>query len=190
MAPPQRLRDTLWAPALVQAAPSFKGMDLGEVLIPAIYPFSWKIRTKRSGWAESRTGRQTKRAGSIPPVRRFCWLTVRRFPSSRFDQSSLPMPPMGPLSSKTESSNGYPIPCHFAKISLLPFPVTIQRHRSALRQQTPDSRQDQGGPAPGRRTGAGSMAERAQDGQLGRLSSSSRRIHLPPSPRIFNWRPG
>jgi type VI secretion system protein ImpE len=42
MGPPQRLRDTLWAPALVQAAPSFKGMDLGEVLIPAIYPFSWK----------------------------------------------------------------------------------------------------------------------------------------------------
>jgi type VI secretion system protein ImpE len=42
MGPPQRLRDMLWAPALVQAAPSFKGMDLGEVLIPAIYPFSWK----------------------------------------------------------------------------------------------------------------------------------------------------
>lgn len=42
MRPPQRLRDTLWAPALVEAAPSFKGMDLGEVLIPAIYPFSWK----------------------------------------------------------------------------------------------------------------------------------------------------
>ena len=42
MGPPQRLRDTLWAPALVQAAPSFKGMDLGEVLVPAIYPFSWK----------------------------------------------------------------------------------------------------------------------------------------------------
>jgi type VI secretion system protein ImpE len=42
MGPPQRLRDTLWAPALVQAAPTFKGMDLGEVLIPAIYPFSWK----------------------------------------------------------------------------------------------------------------------------------------------------
>jgi type VI secretion system protein ImpE len=42
MGAPQRLRDTLWAPALVQTAPSFKGMDLGEVLIPAIYPFSWK----------------------------------------------------------------------------------------------------------------------------------------------------
>lgn len=42
MGPPQRLRDTLWAPALVQAGPSFRGMDLGEVLIPAVYPFSWK----------------------------------------------------------------------------------------------------------------------------------------------------
>ena len=42
MGPPQRLRDTLWAPALVQTAASFKGTDLGEVLIPAIYPFSWK----------------------------------------------------------------------------------------------------------------------------------------------------
>ena len=42
MGPPQRLRDMLWAPALVQAAPSFKGMDLGEVLIPSVYPFSWK----------------------------------------------------------------------------------------------------------------------------------------------------
>jgi type VI secretion system protein ImpE len=42
MGQPQRLRDTLWTPALVQTAASFKGMDLGEVLIPAIYPFSWK----------------------------------------------------------------------------------------------------------------------------------------------------
>lgn len=42
MRPPQRLRDTLWAPALVQTAASFRGMDLGEVLVPAIYPFSWK----------------------------------------------------------------------------------------------------------------------------------------------------
>lgn len=42
MPPPARLRDTLWAPALVIAAESFKGTDLGEVLLPAIYPFSSK----------------------------------------------------------------------------------------------------------------------------------------------------
>lgn len=40
--PPERLRDTLWAPALVRTGPEFKGTELGEVLIPALYPFSWK----------------------------------------------------------------------------------------------------------------------------------------------------
>jgi len=39
---PKKLRDTLWIPAMVQTGPSFKGADLGEVLIPAVYPFSWK----------------------------------------------------------------------------------------------------------------------------------------------------
>jgi type VI secretion system protein ImpE len=42
MEAPKRLRDTLWIPAMVRTGPSFKGADLGEVLIPAIYPFSWK----------------------------------------------------------------------------------------------------------------------------------------------------
>jgi type VI secretion system protein ImpE len=40
--PPQRLRDLLWAPALVQTGPSFKDKELGEVLIPVIYPSSSK----------------------------------------------------------------------------------------------------------------------------------------------------
>ncbi|MBC7924297.1 MAG: virulence protein SciE type [Bryobacteraceae bacterium] len=39
---PKRLRDTLWTPALVQTGPSFEGADMGEVLIPVVYPFSWK----------------------------------------------------------------------------------------------------------------------------------------------------
>ena len=42
MEPPRRLRDTLWRPAMVRTGPSFQGAELGEVLIPAIYPFSWK----------------------------------------------------------------------------------------------------------------------------------------------------
>jgi type VI secretion system protein ImpE len=39
---PKRLRDTLWAPALVRTGPEFKSTELGEVLVPVIYPFSWK----------------------------------------------------------------------------------------------------------------------------------------------------
>ena len=42
MGPPKRLRDMLWADATVMTGPSFKGTDLGQVIIPAVYPFSWK----------------------------------------------------------------------------------------------------------------------------------------------------
>lgn len=42
MEPPRRLRDTLWRPAVVLTGPAFQGTELGEVLIPAVYPFSWK----------------------------------------------------------------------------------------------------------------------------------------------------
>jgi type VI secretion system protein ImpE len=58
MEPPRRLRDTLWAPALVRTGPSFKGTELGEVLLPVIYPFSWK-NPDESVWL----GRSTEWAG-------------------------------------------------------------------------------------------------------------------------------
>jgi type VI secretion system protein ImpE len=38
---PKRLRDTLWTPAFIKTGPKFQGADMGEVLLPAIYPFSW-----------------------------------------------------------------------------------------------------------------------------------------------------
>src|SRR6202167_5563893 len=40
--PPKRLRDLLWTPAAVRTTPSFKGTELGEVLIPVLAPFSWQ----------------------------------------------------------------------------------------------------------------------------------------------------
>ena len=42
IAPPRVLRDTLWTAASVLTGPDFKGTDIGQVIIPAIYPFSWK----------------------------------------------------------------------------------------------------------------------------------------------------
>jgi type VI secretion system protein ImpE len=39
---PTRLRDLLWAPAIVRASESFEGAELGEVLIPALAPLSWR----------------------------------------------------------------------------------------------------------------------------------------------------
>jgi type VI secretion system protein ImpE len=42
VAKPVKLRDLLWTPAVLQATPSFRLQDLGEVLLPAIAPLSWK----------------------------------------------------------------------------------------------------------------------------------------------------
>lgn len=42
IAPPRRLRDLLWIPAMVRTGPGFKGTELGEVLIPVLSPLSWR----------------------------------------------------------------------------------------------------------------------------------------------------
>jgi type VI secretion system protein ImpE len=44
VAPPKRLRDLLWTPAAVRTTRSFKGAELGEVLLPVLAPFSWQHR--------------------------------------------------------------------------------------------------------------------------------------------------
>jgi type VI secretion system protein ImpE len=36
--PPKRLRDLIWIPAILQTGPKCKGLDLGEVLLPALTP--------------------------------------------------------------------------------------------------------------------------------------------------------
>ncbi len=64
MGPPRRLRDTLWAAASVQTGPAFRGTELGEVLIPVIYPFSWKDPDeavwlgRATVWNQDETGKQ------------------------------------------------------------------------------------------------------------------------------------
>jgi type VI secretion system protein ImpE len=42
MQAPKRLRDLLWSPALVRTGPAFKERELGEVLIPALTPLSFR----------------------------------------------------------------------------------------------------------------------------------------------------
>jgi len=40
MGPPKQLRDLLWAPAMVRVGPGFRGLELGEVLLPALTPLA------------------------------------------------------------------------------------------------------------------------------------------------------
>ena len=65
--PPRQLRDTLWAPAHVQARHGFEGADLGEVLLPAIYPFSSKSEDE-SVWLGRTTAWVSDDAGYEFPV--------------------------------------------------------------------------------------------------------------------------
>lgn len=55
MAAPGRLRDLLWSPIRVRTAPSFKGLELGEVLLPVLAP-----RTPESDDDTVRLGRTTE----------------------------------------------------------------------------------------------------------------------------------
>jgi len=59
--PPKRLRDLLWTPAAVRTTPSFKGTELGEVMLPVLSPFAWKnpddaVRLGRSTVWEQQEG--------------------------------------------------------------------------------------------------------------------------------------
>jgi type VI secretion system protein ImpE len=62
MQAPKRLRDLIWITALVHTSEAFKGRELGEVLVPALQPFSWKhqdeqVRLGRvTDWQQEETG--------------------------------------------------------------------------------------------------------------------------------------
>ena len=42
MLPPKQLRDLLWARAIVRPAETFREMEMGEVIVPAIAPLTWR----------------------------------------------------------------------------------------------------------------------------------------------------
>jgi type VI secretion system protein ImpE len=62
IAPPRRLRDLLWIPAVIRTTPAFQDRELGETLLPALTPFSAKhasdsVRLGRETvWEETETG--------------------------------------------------------------------------------------------------------------------------------------
>jgi type VI secretion system protein ImpE len=94
MQSPKRLRDLLWIPAIVRAGRAFRDLDLGQVLLPALAPFSYRHADeatrlgRKTVWEPDATGRvvpwgqkmllvdgeevpllevRTLRFGSVPP---------------------------------------------------------------------------------------------------------------------------
>lgn len=62
IAPPKKLRDLLWIPAVIHTAPAFQGQELGEALLPALSPFSGEHPTdavrlgRATEWREAEGG--------------------------------------------------------------------------------------------------------------------------------------
>jgi type VI secretion system protein ImpE len=60
--PPKRLRDLIWAPAILRTGPSFRDRELGEVLLPVLAPFSFQQEDdalklgRLTTWQESESG--------------------------------------------------------------------------------------------------------------------------------------
>jgi type VI secretion system protein ImpE len=80
MQPPARLRDLLWAPALVRTAAAYKGVELGEVLVPALAPLTWRHTD-----GEVRLGRVTEWAaleegGEAPVGQKMLLVDGEEFP--------------------------------------------------------------------------------------------------------------
>lgn len=62
--PPRLLRDTLWATAAIRAGPAFKETDMGQALLPCVYPLSWMHSDesvwlgRMTDWVSDETGRE------------------------------------------------------------------------------------------------------------------------------------
>ena len=86
MEAPKRLRDLLWSPALVRTGPGFKERELGEVLIPALTPLSFRntddaVRLGRmTAWQEIEDGELAPAGQKVFLVddEEFAFLELRR----------------------------------------------------------------------------------------------------------------
>lgn len=66
MEAPKRVRDLIWIPAILKTGPKCGGLDLGEVMIPALTPFAFRHADN-----SVRLGRQTvweEAEGMVAPV--------------------------------------------------------------------------------------------------------------------------
>jgi type VI secretion system protein ImpE len=64
--PPKRLRDLLWLPAIVRTTADFRLQDLGEVLLPAIAPLSWKHSDDNVRLGRATVWEEDAKYGEVP----------------------------------------------------------------------------------------------------------------------------
>jgi type VI secretion system protein ImpE len=61
MEAPKLLRDLLWSTAVIDIDPAYRNRDLGQLLLPMLYPLSW-----RHSSGQVKLGRATEWEGDVP----------------------------------------------------------------------------------------------------------------------------
>jgi type VI secretion system protein ImpE len=64
--PPRKLRDLLWTPAILHTTEDFRLRDLGEVLIPALAPLSWKHSDDAVRLGRATAWEENEKYGAVP----------------------------------------------------------------------------------------------------------------------------
>jgi len=63
---PHSLRDLLWSSAIVKTSPDFSGKELGEVLLPVLYPLTWRHPNEAVKLGRETEWQDIESAGSVP----------------------------------------------------------------------------------------------------------------------------
>jgi type VI secretion system protein ImpE len=80
MDPPKRVRDLLWAPATIRAGPGFHDMELGEVLLPVLAPFSWNDENERVRLGQVTEWREVEGGIQVPVGQKMLLVDDEEFP--------------------------------------------------------------------------------------------------------------
>jgi type VI secretion system protein ImpE len=77
---PSKLRDLLWAPAILKATKDFRLQDLGQVLLPVLAPLSWKHEDDAVRLGRSTVWLEDERYGAVPAGQKIYLAGERDFP--------------------------------------------------------------------------------------------------------------
>ncbi|HYZ84156.1 MAG TPA: type VI secretion system accessory protein TagJ [Bryobacteraceae bacterium] len=77
---PKRLRDMLWAPAIVRTGPTFKQTELGEILIPVVYPFSYRNSDGAVPLGRTTVWEEDSEYGALPSGQKMFLVDDEEFP--------------------------------------------------------------------------------------------------------------
>jgi type VI secretion system protein ImpE len=77
---PSKLRDLLWAPAILKATKDFRLQDLGQVLLPVLAPLSWKHEYDAVRLGRSTVWLEDERYGAVPAGQKIYLAGERDFP--------------------------------------------------------------------------------------------------------------